>query len=117
MIAGFPLPGGQVAGILRLEALNEDELGRLSVRLTSQRMGDHAGLWFVLGGRALRLPMREQIDLWPAGMAQAPAELDAAEFAGATLVGRHEQRVLGIRFATHWYWFRPRADRALPERS
>lgn len=38
---------------------------------------------------------------------RAPPELDPAVLPGATIVGRHEQRVFGIRMVTHDYWFRP----------
>ena len=116
MSAAFPLPGGQVLGILRLDAIGEDEGGRLSVALTSARRGDDAGVRFVLGRVAIRAPLGERIELWAAGMRGAPEDLDASAFEGTTIVGRHEQRIFGVRFVTHRYWFRP-VDRAPPPRS
>jgi hypothetical protein len=37
----------------------------------------------------------------------APPDLDPSEFPGTTVIGRHEQRLFGVRFVTHDYWFRP----------
>jgi hypothetical protein len=108
MSAAFPLPGGQIAGLLRLDAIAEDDAGRLAVALTSQRDGDDAGIWLLLGPLALPAPLGERIELWAAGMSAAPAELEPRALLGATIVGRHVQRFFGARFATHHYWFRPR---------
>jgi hypothetical protein len=108
MSATFPLPGGHIAGILRLDRIAEDEDGRLAVALSSaSRDGDGAGIWYVLGSRGLRAPLGEHISLWAAGTSCAPPELDRDVLEGATIVGRHEQRAFGVRFVTHDYWFRP----------
>lgn len=108
MSATFPLPGGHVAGILRLDRLAEDSEGRLAVVLTSaSRAGDGAGIWYVLGSLGLRAPLGERISLWAAGTDCAPAGIDPAVLEGTTLLGRHEQRAFGVRFVTHEYWFRP----------
>lgn len=108
MSAAFPLPGGHVAGILRLDPHGEDEDGRIGVALTSRaKDGDDAGVWFVVGPLAFPSPLHERLELWAAGMPCAPRELDPAVFAGTTIVGRHEQRLFGVRFVTHHYWFRP----------
>jgi hypothetical protein len=107
MSASFPMPGGQVAGLLRLDALEADDEGWLAVELTSRRKRDRAGLWLVVGPLALPAPFGERLRLWPAGAAAAPPELDPTRFARATIVGLHEQRLLGFRFVTHRYWFRP----------
>jgi hypothetical protein len=110
MSATFPLPLGQVAGFLRLEALpdSSDDDGRTGAALTSTRAyGDDAGIWIVLGPIAFRAPLSERLSLWAPGMRGAPAELDVAHVPRATVVARHEQRVFGVRFATHDYWFYP----------
>lgn len=108
MSATFPLPGGHIAGLLRLDPNGEDESGRLAVALSSTRQGDDAGVYFVFFGRIpVRLPLGERLSLWAAGSKLAPADLDASRFPGTTLVGRHEQRLGGIRLVTHDYWFRP----------
>jgi hypothetical protein len=108
MSATFPLPGGHIAGILRLERLAEDSDGRLAVALSSaSRDGDGAGIWYVLGSLGLRAPLGEHISLWAAGTDCAPPEIDLSVLDGATIVGRHEQRAFGVRFVTHDYWFRP----------
>jgi len=106
MSAAFPLPGGQVAGILRLDPLPED-----AIELTSRRRDrDDAGVWLVLGPLALRSPFGERIRLWPCTTPASPLP-------GATLAGEHVQTLFGIRFVTHHYWFRPVADRVLPSRT
>jgi hypothetical protein len=108
MSASFPLPGGQLSGILRLDVTSEDDDGRLAVALSSAaRDGDDACVWLVVGPFALPSPFGERIDLWAPGMRGAPPELEPPALDGATIVGRHEQRLFGIRFATHLYWFRP----------
>lgn len=121
MSATFPLPAGQIAGLLRLDPNGADEEGKLAIALSSARQADDAGVYFVLFGRLpVRLPLGEKLALWAAGSKLAPADLDAARIAGTTLVGRHEQRLCGVRLVTHDYWFRPvektpdRTDRGAP---
>lgn len=120
MSAAFPLPFGQILGILRLDAIGEDEEGKLAVALTSARRGgDDAGVRAVIGPFSMRAPLGERLSLWAAGTRLAPAEIDTGALEGATIVGEHEQRILGIRFVTHRYWFRPSVagDRAPRSRS
>ena len=112
MSATFPLPGGHIAGILRLDRLAEDSEGRLAVALTSASRGaDAAGIWYVLGSLGLRAPLGERISLWAAGTDCAPPETDLSVLEGTTIIGRHEQRMFGVRFVTHEYWFRPSVSR------
>lgn len=99
MSASFPLPGGQIGALLRLDAIPG------GVALTSRRDGDEAGVWFVVGRLPIRSPLGERLALWPAGAPEAPRELADAPFA-PMLVGQHEQRIFGWRFVTHDYWFR-----------
>lgn len=111
MHATFPLPGGHLAGVLRLDPTGEDAAGRLSVALTSAPRGrdDDAGVWYVTRFFALPLPLGETLSFWAVGSPRAPADLDPAVFAGTTLVARHEQRLFGWAFVVHHYWFRPTA--------
>lgn len=107
MSAAFPLPGGQILGILRLDAIDDDG-GEIAVALTSARRdGDDAGVRVVFGPVALRTPLGERLSLWAPGMRGAPDDVDPSAFAGTTIVGLHEQRLFGLRFVTHRYWFRP----------
>lgn len=109
MSASFPLPLGSTNGILRLDPLPGD--GHfVAVALTSERRGDDAGIWFVVGPLAFRAPLAERLELFAPGMPGAP-DVDPELLPGATILGRHEQRLFGIRFVTHRYGFRPRAAR------
>lgn len=102
MSASFPMPFGQVLGILRLDP------NGAGVALTSSRRGDEAGVWFVLGPLQFRSPLGERLELWARGDAPEPLEREAVE--ATTIVGRHEQRVFGLRFVTHHYWFEPLSE-------
>jgi hypothetical protein len=114
MSAAFPLPLGHVAGFLRLDEIATDENGRSAIALRSaRRKTDDAGVWFVLGPLAFPSPFGEELALWAAQSSCAPAEIDSKRLEGATIVGRHEQSLFGVRFVTHHYWFR--RVRELPE--
>lgn len=105
MSAAFPMPFGQILGILRLDPLAEDN-GRLAVVLTSARKyGDDAGVRAVVGPLVFRSPFGEHIELWPPAMTGAPGVERPAGVPEPTVVGRHEQRLFGVRFVTHEYWF------------
>lgn len=80
MSAVFPLPVGHLAGVLRAENVER------GVRLTA------TGVWFVLFGLRMRTPFGETLSLWP-------------DDTGAGALGRHEQRLFGVRFVTHDYRF------------
>lgn len=98
MSACFPLPFGQLLGILRLE--NSGERG--AVLNSTQRNGDDAGVWVRLFGIAVRAPFSERLELQPA-TGEAPED-----FPNATLEGTHEQRLFGVLVVRHAYWFRAR---------
>ncbi|MBS2016311.1 MAG: hypothetical protein JST00_25735 [Deltaproteobacteria bacterium] len=113
MNAAFPLPGGHLTGILRLDVVGEGEDGLLAVGVSSRaRERDGAGIWYVIGGVAIPVPFEERLDLWAPSMTCAPITTRAGDFPGTIIVGRHEQRLLGLRLVTHEYWFRPRAPGA-----
>lgn len=100
MSASFPMPFGQVLGILRLDPNGE------GVALSSTRRGDEAGVYFVLGPWMFRSPLGERLELWAREDAPEPLAREADET--TSLVGRHEQRIFGFRFVTHEYWFERR---------
>ncbi len=101
MSVAIPLPGGHLAGLLRLEA------GPSSVTLTSRRASpaDATGVWFVTRWFSLRLPLEETLRFWSATSPDAPA--DAREWPDATLIARHEQCLFGVLVVAHAYLFRP----------
>jgi hypothetical protein len=101
MSVAIPLPGGHLAGLLRLEA------GPAAVTLTSRRASpdDATGVWFVTRWLSLRLPFEETLRFWSATSPDAPA--DDRAWSDATLVARHEQRLFGALVVEHAYVFRP----------
>lgn len=116
MHASFPMPFGQIAGLLRLDPLAADDQGRLGVVLTSEKRRlesgeteaswDAAGVWALLGRFAFRAPLGERLSLWAPGApdCRVPAN---AECPDATILGCHDQSLFGLRFVRHFYWFRP----------
>lgn len=103
MSACFPLPFSRVMGMLRM-----DPIAGGGVVLTSAAKNDDAGVWLVVGPLAIPTPLGESMALWPPGAPHAhDAEPPPAGAENATLLGRHEQRLFGIRMVTHHYWFAP----------
>lgn len=109
MNIAFPLPGGSMTSVLRM-----DHLGA-GVRV-STRVGGDAGIYFVARlGRwtvPIRLPLSEIIDVWTADDPAAPADLRAATPAGFTTIARHRVWLAGVAFVTLDYAMRPRPDAA-----
>ena len=116
MSAAFPMPGGHVLGILRLEAVATSEAGQVvAVALTSkpapqarERGSGPVGVWLVLAGLAVRSPFGERLALSAPRDGDDAADWDATRGVTFTLVGRHEQSLFGLRFVTHRYGFAPR---------
>lgn len=114
MSAAFPFPYCTLNGVLRMDALATSEGSRgcgvrLTTRASEHGYGGSEGIWLAPArGPALPLPLGETLCLWGADDPSAPREVREAMRAGETLVGVHEQRLCGLRFATHYYWFRPR---------
>ncbi len=104
MNIAFPLPGGNMTSILRM-----DQRGR-GVRVSTRAGGD-SGIWLVLRvfGRALplRTPMSEELDVWTVEDPALTAELRAWA-AGYTTVAVHTLWLFGVRFLTLHYAMRPR---------
>lgn len=108
MSAAIPMPGGQIAGFLRLDAIGEDDEGRLAVALSSYpRDGDLAGVRICVGPIAVRGVLHERLELFAAGSALAPEALREGGAPDAVIVGRHEQRLFGLLLVRHLYWFVP----------
>ncbi len=117
MHASFPMPFGQVAGLLRLDPLRADRQGLHGVTLTSRRRRgrpeDRARVWLLIGRFALPSPLGEQLSLWAPGAPDCPVPANPA-CPDATILGCHEQRLFGVRFVRHYYWFRPLSVDAPP---
>lgn len=101
MNIAFPLPGGNLTSILRM-----DTRGR-GVRVSTRAGGD-SGIWIVLGAVPIRTPMSEELDVWTSDDPDLPAELRAwAE--GYTTVATHKLWLFGVHFLTLHYAMRLRA--------
>ena len=111
MNAAFPLPVGNLTGLLRLELVREGESGPVDgARLTSKRRRgsrDASGVWLVWGPLRIPMPLSETMSL-----TVASAE-DARSFRGATIAGRHDQWLFGVRVVSYAYLFRPLASSQL----
>jgi hypothetical protein len=107
MNCAFILPGGHLAGLLRLEP-RPGRSGATGAALTTRRTpGGPAGpgIWYVTRWLALPLPLSETLMFWPRG--EQPFALDEAPgFEAAHLVGQHELRVFGRCFLRNQYLFR-----------
>jgi YndJ-like protein len=105
----FPLPGGNLASILRWEAIESSD-GAGGVLLTTfprpQRVGDE-GVYFVNRAFAARLPFNETIRVWPAPAQPAPGTSD-----NASALARHDVWLFGFRFLTLRYEIFPTSTRA-----
>lgn len=101
MSVAIPLPGGHLAGLLRLDVLN----GGAEVVLTSRGASrdDHVGVWFVARVGSLRLPLEETLRFWSA---DAPEPLTFAETSDP-LVALHTQLLFGRVVVEHEYSFQP----------
>jgi len=98
MNIAFPVPGGQLSSILRM-----DLHGR-GVRV-STRLGGDCGIWLVLFGLRIRLPLSETIDVWVAHDPDAPADLRAWAD-GYTTIARHDLWLFGVPYLSLHYAMR-----------
>lgn len=104
----FPLPGGNLTGVLRAEHLGEGGLV-----LTSEGSGDE-GLYLVQDGVGVRLPLSETLRVWhdPVDGPDSPFDADSvgAERNGGreTVFARHDVWCSGVRlFALDYNITRP----------
>lgn len=102
MSVAIPLPGGHLAGLLRLETADG------AVALTSR--GASAGVWFVTPWCSLRLPLEETLRFWSARDPAAAVSAEGRPWSDVSLVALHEQRLFGAVVVAHWYAFRPRRE-------
>ncbi len=92
MSVAIPLPGGHLAGLLRVRVEGPP------VTLTS-RPGDgdgRTGVWWVTPWASLRTPLEETL------------RFEAGDGPPGSFVATHEQRCFGRVLVTHAYRFRPR---------
>ena len=107
MNIAFPLPGGHLASILRLDNVAGTDGGVV----LSTRTGGDAGIWLCARafGRTwpLRLPLAETIAVWTRDDPAAPAELRALAPPGATSIARHDLWLCGVHYLTLDYAMTP----------
>ncbi len=111
MSVALPVPGGNITGILRLDALESPADPRLGAALTSEvspQSNIPVGTHFVTNNDVFPFPLRETLRFWGRDMAGLPFAPDDDSMPGATVVGRHDMFFLGARFATHTYYLRRR---------
>lgn len=102
MNIAFPLPGGNLTSILRLEEIRGDggENGLLLTTLPTAKWVGDEGVYYVHRLGILRLPFNETISVWAPGMAGIPAELKEYQSLATTVLARHEVGLFGIKFLT-----------------
>lgn len=89
----FPLPGGNLTGVLRLLNGGADEEGVVMSSFPAQENGDDAGLYLGLWGYAVRLPLDERFLVAP-----------GAE--NGTVTAIHHVETFGVRIFTLRYRIR-----------
>ena len=97
MNIAFPVPGGNITCILRVESMSTEGI-KLSTFPLPNTIRDE-GVYFVNRFLPIRLPTQETIRVWAVGTPGIPADL-ARWTATATLLARHDVWLFGIRFLT-----------------
>jgi hypothetical protein len=93
----FPVPGGNITCILRLEMTSAGNVLLTTYPLPSTMK--YEGVYFVNSFRPIRLPAQETIRVWAVGTPGIPADL--ASWSGtATLLARHDVWLFGIKLLT-----------------
>ncbi len=106
MNVSLPLPGSNLTGILRIDALDSSEHDS-AVRLTSKRRSPdgQSGLYLVTPFVPIRLPMHEEFHVWPArDTTPATGNMATVE---TTLIAQHEMWLFGRQFLTIDYAITP----------
>ena len=106
MNIAFPLPRGNLASILRLEALPGSDGAWNGVRLTTLGSGDE-GVYFANGVLPVRLPLNETIRVWTPGMPGIPVAMKRMPNAAVTVLARHDLWLFGIHYLTLDYYIFP----------
>jgi len=100
MNIAFPLPGGHMSSVLRM-------VQRGSGVSVSTRLGGDCGIWLVVLGKPVRLPLSETIDVWTIDDPTAPAALREWA-AGYTTIASHDLWLCGVHYLTLEYAMRRR---------
>jgi hypothetical protein len=109
MNIAFPLPGGNLTSILRLEAMGGHRGAKgivLTTFPTREFTGDE-GVYLALFSARLRLPFNETIRVWTPSMPEVPPELRPQGAGNVTVVARHEVWLFGVKFLTLDYFIFP----------
>ncbi|MBV9256482.1 MAG: hypothetical protein JO215_00530 [Ktedonobacteraceae bacterium] len=97
MNIAFPVPGGNITCIFRVESMSTKGI-RLSTFPLTNTIRDE-GVYFVNRFLPIRLPAQETIRVWAVGTPGIPADLECWS-AAATLLARHDVWLFGIRLLT-----------------
>jgi hypothetical protein len=93
----FPMPGGNITCILRLESMQGGHVLLTTIPLPNTMK--YEGVYFVNRFLPMRLPAQETIRVWAVGKPGIPADLES--WSGtATLLARHDVRLFGIKLLT-----------------
>jgi hypothetical protein len=106
MNIAFPLPRGNLASILRLEALPASDGARNGVLLTTLGSGDE-GVYFANRVLPVRLPLNETIRVWTPAMPGIPVARALTPDTGVTVIARHDLWLFGMHYLTLDYYIFP----------
>ena len=104
MNIAFPVPGGNITCILRVESMSTQGI-KLSTFPLSNTIRDE-GVYFVNRFLPIRLPTQETIRVWAVGTSGIPTDLEIWS-ARATLVARHDLWFFGRKLLTLDYCIFP----------
>lgn len=109
MNIAFPLFGGNLTSILKLQELPTDHLKGSNLSLTtlsnSTGSGGDEGVYFVNSLLPIRLPINETIRIWSAS--HSPLKPFDQETEKSSLIAQHEMWLFGIKFLTLDYYIYP----------
>ncbi|MBV9229088.1 MAG: hypothetical protein JOZ18_07225 [Chloroflexi bacterium] len=97
MNIAFPVPGGNITCILRVESMSAGDILLTTFPLPNTMK--YEGVYFVNCFLPIRLPTQETIHVWAVGTPGIPADLECWS-ATATLLARHDVWLFGIRLLT-----------------
>jgi hypothetical protein len=106
MNIAFPLPGGNLSSILRIE--NLDPNGVLLTTLPSVKGVGDQGVYFANRLVPLRLPFNETIRVWPAVHASTVLPKHIEVPPGTSVIAQHDVWLVGVNFLTLNYCIFPR---------
>lgn len=107
MNIAFPLLGGNLTCVLRIESVSMTEGAKGILLTTFQPTGDE-GLYFVNRILPVRLPMSETIRVWAVGMEDRAVDGGICWLSEAMLAARHDMWLLGIKYLTLDYAIFPK---------